>query len=210
MWIWRVTPNCWPRAEASAPSAPSTHPASTREGPGLWGCIDKSQVSFSAAAHNGSISHSLGTKMQIPVQIQLRGLAPSDALEASAREHAHKLETFAPDIMSCRVAIELAQKHQHQGRPYGVHIDLTLPGRELVANRVPDDDVYVALRDAFDSMKRQIEDVVRQRRGDEKQHAVPLHGEVVRLDGEGGFGLTRTPDGNEQYSSRDNHPGMLF
>jgi len=148
--------------------------------------------------------------MQVPVHIQFLGMAPSDALEASAREHAHKLETFAPDIMSCRVTIELSQKHQHQGRPYSVHIDLTLPGHELVANRDQDGDVYVALRDAFDNMKRQIEEVVRQRRGDEKQHAVPLHGEVVRLDGEGGFGFIRTPDGNEYYFSRDNVAGTPF
>jgi len=141
--------------------------------------------------------------MQVPVHIQFRGMPPSEALEASAREHADKLETFAPDIMSCRVTIELSQKHQHQGRPYSVHIDLTLPGHELVANRDQDGDVYVALRDAFDNMKRQIEDVVR-------QHAVPLHGEVVRLDGEGGFGFIRTPDGNEYYFSRDNVAGTPF
>lgn len=148
--------------------------------------------------------------MQVPVHIQFRGMPSSEALEASAREHADKLETFAPDIMSCRVTIELSQKHQHQGRPYSVRIDLTLPGHELVANRDQDEDVYVALRDAFDNMKRQVEEVVRQRRGDEKLHAVPLHGEVVRLDGEGGFGFIRTPDGNEYYFSSDNVAGTPF
>lgn len=148
--------------------------------------------------------------MQLPVQIQFRGMEASDALEASARSHAHKLESFAPDIMSCRVAIELEQKHQHQGRPYGVRIDLMLPGHELVVNRVQDEDVYVALRDAFDRMRRQLEDVVRQRRGQEKQHAQPMHGELVRLDGERGFGFIRTPDGDEYYFGRDNVAGTPF
>jgi ribosomal subunit interface protein len=148
--------------------------------------------------------------MQLPVHIQFRGMEPSDALEASAREHAYKLEVFAPGIMTCRVAIELEQKHQHQGRPYGVHIDLTLPGHELVVNRVQDEDVYVAMRDAFDNMKRQLEDVVRKRRGQEKQHAQPLHGEVVRLDDAGGFGFIRTPEGDEYYFSRDNVAGTPF
>ena len=110
--------------------------------------------------------------MKIPVHIQFHGMEPSDAVELSARDHAHKLESFAPDIMACRVAIDLAQKHQHQGRPFGVRIDLTLPGHELVVNRVQDEDVYVALREAFDNMKRQLEDVVRQRRGQVKQHHV--------------------------------------
>lgn len=148
--------------------------------------------------------------MQLPVHIQFRGMEPSDALETSAREHAYKLEAFAPDIMTCRVAIELEQKHQHQGRPYAVRIDLTLPGHELVVNRVQDEDVYVALRDAFDNMKRQLEDVVRQRRGQEKQHAQPLHGELVRLDGDGGFGFIRTPEGDEYYFGRDNVAGTPF
>lgn len=148
--------------------------------------------------------------MKLPVHIRFQGMEPSDALETSAREHAHKLETFAPDIMTCRVDIDLEQKHKHQGRPYGVRIDLTLPGHELVVNRVQHEDVYVALRDAFDSMKRQLEEVVRKRRGQEKQHAVPLHGEVVRLDDAGGFGFIRTPAGDEYYFSRDNVAGTPF
>jgi cold shock CspA family protein len=69
---------------------------------------------------------------------------------------------------------------------------------------VQDEDVYVALRDAFDDMKRQLEDAVRQRRGDEKEHARELHGEVVRLNDEEGFGFIRTPDGDEYYFGRDN------
>jgi ribosomal subunit interface protein len=148
--------------------------------------------------------------MKLPFNIQFHGMESSVALEANAREHLHKLEKFASDIMACRVNIDLEQKHKHQGRPFGVRIDLTLPGHELVVNRVQHEDVYVALRDAFDSMKRQLEDVVRRRRGQEKQHAVPLHGEVVRLDLEGGFGFIGTPDGNEYYFSRDNLTATPF
>lgn len=148
--------------------------------------------------------------MKTPVHIQFHDMEPSEALERSAREHVLKLESLAPDIMSCRVGIDLEQKHKHQGRPYGVRIDLTLPGHELVVNRVHDEDVYVALRDAFDGMKRQLEDLVRQRRGQEKQHPVPLHGEIVRLDDQGGFGFIRTPAGDEYYFSRDNLASTPF
>lgn len=102
--------------------------------------------------------------MKLPVHIQFHGMEPSDALEASARKQVHKLESFAPDLMACRVSIDLEQKHQHQGRPYSVRIDLTLPGRELVVNRVQHEDVYVALRDAFDNAKRQLEEALRKRR----------------------------------------------
>jgi ribosomal subunit interface protein len=148
--------------------------------------------------------------MKLPVQIRFHGMEPSDALERSARDHADKLESFAPDIMACRVSIDLEQKHKQQGRPFGVRIDLTLPRHELVVNRVQDEDVYVALRDAFDKMKRQLDEVVRRRRGEEKPHPVPLRGEVVRLDDEGKFGFIRTAGGDEYYFGRDNVAGMPF
>jgi ribosomal subunit interface protein len=148
--------------------------------------------------------------MKLEPHIQFRGLEASRAVELNALEHVSRLESFAPDIMACRVNIELEQKHKQQGRPYSVRIDLTLPGHELVVNRVQNEDVYVALRDAFDSMKRQLEDVVRKRRGEEKLHPVPLRGEVLRIDDDGGFGFIRTPDGNEYYFNRDNMASTPF
>lgn len=142
--------------------------------------------------------------MKVPPQIVFHGLERSDALEAAVHDKAAHLERLSGDIVSCRVVVDLEQKHKHQGHPFGVRVDLTLPGRELVVDRVQHEDVYVALRDAFDAMKRQLEDAVRQRRGFEKEHARELHGEVVRLDAEGGFGFIRTPDGEEYYFGRDN------
>lgn len=104
-----------------------------------------------------------GSLMKLPVNIQFHGLEPSDAMENSVREHARKLDSLAPDIMACRVSIDLAHKHKHQGRQFGVRIDLTLPGHELVVNHVQHEDAHIALRDAFEKMKRQLEDVVRKR-----------------------------------------------
>ena len=99
--------------------------------------------------------------MKLPLQITFHGMEPSEALEAAVAKKAHKLEEFCSDIMSCRVVIEQLQKHQHQGRPFAVRINLSLPRHELCVNRVQDEDAYVALRDAFDDMKRQLEDAAR-------------------------------------------------
>lgn len=109
--------------------------------------------------------------MKLPVYVQFHGMSASDALEASVRAHAQKLESFAAGLTACRVAIEVEQKHQQQGRSYCVSLDLTLPGHELVVNRARHEDAYVALRDAFDSMKRQLEETVRKSRGQVKHHA---------------------------------------
>ncbi len=96
--------------------------------------------------------------------IRFIGLEPSAAMASAAREKAAKLELFCPEIMACRIVIELAHKHRQQGRRFAVRLNLTLPGRELTVNRVENEDPYVALRDAFDGMKRQVEDTVERMR----------------------------------------------
>ena len=146
--------------------------------------------------------------MQIPLQITLREMAHSDALEAKIREKAGKLEEFHPRIMSCRVTVEELRRHHHQGRHFQVKVDVHVPGREVVANLAHHEDVYVALRDAFDSAKRQLEEVVRLKRGDVKVHELPQHGTVARLLPEEGYGFIATADGRELYFGRENvvHP----
>lgn len=148
--------------------------------------------------------------MKQPLQIRFIGLEPSEAIEAAARTKAGKLDRFRPDIMACRVTIELEHKHQQQGRPFAVRIDVTVPDRELTVDRVQDEDVYVALRDAFDDMTRQLEDSVRRVRGDEKLHAPSLRGEVVRFADDGHCGFIRTPDGDEYWFGPENMAGTPF
>lgn len=137
-------------------------------------------------------------------------MEPSDAVETAARKMAGKLDRFRPDIMACRVTMELAEKHQHQGRPFAVRVDVTVPDHELSVDRVHDEDVYVALREAFDDMKRQLEDSVRRVRGQEKLHSTPLRGEVVRFGDEGRCGFIRTPSGDEYWFGPDNVAGVPF
>jgi ribosome-associated translation inhibitor RaiA len=116
--------------------------------------------------------------MQLPLQVSFRRMEHSDALEALVREKARRLDKFAGDIMSCRVVIEPAGKHHRDGKLYQVRIDLTLAGEEIAVTREPSEhaeykDVHVALRDAFDTARRRLEDYVRRRRGDVKTHEVP-------------------------------------
>lgn len=108
--------------------------------------------------------------MQIPLQITLRSLAPSEALDRRIREKADKLGEFCDHITSCRVVVGEPHKHHRQGKQFNVRIDIGVPGREIVVTREHDEDVYVALRDAFDAAKRQLENYVRQQRGDVKTH----------------------------------------
>lgn len=45
-----------------------------------------------------------------------------------------------------------------------MRIDIGVPGNEIVVNRDNYEDVYVALRDAFDASKRQLDDYSRRLR----------------------------------------------
>lgn len=148
--------------------------------------------------------------MRIEPRIQFLGMPRSEALETAARTRIARLERLAADIIACRVAIELDQRHARQGRPVRVRIDLSLPGRELVVDRVADEDAYVALRDAFDDMRRRLDALRRQRRGEIKHHAPERHGVVDRLDSDGGFGFIRSTEGEDFYFGRGNLAGLRF
>jgi len=142
--------------------------------------------------------------MQLPVQISFRHMESSAALESIIREKAAKLEEFHPRITSCRVVVEVRDRHHHQGKQFTVRLDIRVPGHELAIDRDHDEDIYVAVRDAFDAAGRKLEDVVRTMRGDVKVHEMPQHGRVARLFLEEGYGFIETADGREFYFSRDN------
>jgi ribosomal subunit interface protein len=95
-------------------------------------------------------------------------MAPSPALEERIREEVGKLELFHPRIVSCHVVVEEQALHKQQGRRFNVRIDLRVPGHELVVDHDHDEDVYIALRDAFASLTRRLEDVIRRQRGQTK------------------------------------------
>lgn len=109
--------------------------------------------------------------MQIPLQITIRDVEHSEALEAHIRAKAKKLDEFFDHIMSCRVVVDMPHKHHQQGKQFNVRIDIGVAGSEIVVNRDHAEDVYVALRDAFDAAKRQVEEYARKLRGDIKTHA---------------------------------------
>jgi len=92
------------------------------------------------------------------VQITFRDVDHSDALEGHIRDKAAKLEEFHPNITGCTVIVEMPAKHKHQGKLFNVRVDVRVPGSELVVNRDLHEDVYVALRDAFDAAKRQLDE----------------------------------------------------
>ena len=109
--------------------------------------------------------------MQIPLQISLHGIEHSDALYNAIHDKAAKLERYYDGIISCRVVLELDARHKHKGRQFSVRIDLKVPGNEIAVTHEHGEDVQIALRDAFDAARRQLEDTARTQRGDVKRHS---------------------------------------
>lgn len=142
--------------------------------------------------------------LMLPVQITIRDIPFSPALENHIRKRTEKLNRFYDRISSCRIVVELPQKHKHQGKLYNVRIDVTVPGKELVSTRKVDQDIYVAIRDSFNAIVRQLEEHSRKRHGRVKTHNDVMHGHVVRIMKDEGYGFIEGVDGNEYYFSITN------
>ena len=57
----------------------------------------------------------------------------------------------------------------------------------------------MTIRDAFKEVRRQLQDYVRELRGDTKHHEPPPHGRLIKLVLDEDWGLIETPDGRELY-----------
>jgi len=126
--------------------------------------------------------------MEKALQITFRNLDRSPALEADIRKHAEKLAKYYDGIVGCRVIVEAQHKHHQQGNHYHARIDVAVPGGELIASREPDEhhaytDVYVAIHDAFGTVRRQLEDFARRHDQRHREHR-PRAGQASYLLGE--------------------------
>jgi ribosome-associated translation inhibitor RaiA len=140
-----------------------------------------------------------------PIQITYRNMRPSAAVSARVRAEAAKLKRYYNRLIDCRVLIEVPHRHHHWGDHYHLRVEVGVPGNDIVVRHEPSDrgpladlgtgraakrqetaaphkDIYVVIRDAFDIVRRRLEDHARRRRGDVKRHA-PAG--VSRLGGNG-------------------------
>ena len=98
--------------------------------------------------------------------ITFRHIDHSGALEDRARKLGSRLERFGKRIMQCHMTLEGPGSCRDGGAPYVVKIDLAVPGAQIHADSLHVDgagheDIYLALRDAFNNAKRQLQDLHR-------------------------------------------------
>lgn len=113
--------------------------------------------------------------MQQELHIAFRNMDVSEALERRIRGRVAELEQLCSRITACDVVVE-PHCRPHQHKLFDVRIDLAIPGRTIVVRREPTEnhgheDAHFAVRDAFDTARRQLDDHLRVIRGEVKDHA---------------------------------------
>jgi len=107
------------------------------------------------------------------LEISYKNIGSSESLDRQVRERFAQLEKIHDRLTSCRVVIEKAPE---EGKTFHVRVDMVAPGRKIVVRRDPGDnrahsDAHVAIRDAFDAARRQLQDYARRMDGKVKTHA---------------------------------------
>jgi ribosome-associated translation inhibitor RaiA len=99
----------------------------------------------------------------VALQITFHGVTHSGAVEAKIRSRASKLARSCDSIIGCRVAIEAPHRHSTTGREYEVRVEVAVPGEKIVASGKAGHhqafaDLILAVRRAFDAVRRQLEE----------------------------------------------------
>tara|TARA_B110000027_G_scaffold100217_1_gene105998 strand:+ start:419 stop:853 length:435 start_codon:yes stop_codon:yes gene_type:complete len=116
------------------------------------------------------------------IQIVFHSIDQTDALTEAVAKRIDKLERYCDQIINGRVVLDSPHNHHHKGKVYSVSIEIHTPQIEVRVNQDQHDkqsheDLYVAIRDAFNVAERQLRSV------DKKHRATPVHelsvGELV-------------------------------
>jgi len=147
--------------------------------------------------------------MQTPVEIAFRHYQPSEQVRTEIAAQTRRLEKVSPNITSCHVVVTGPEGRRRNGGQFQVELRIALPSRKdvIVDKRHGDapehEHALVAIRQAFDAAKRQLEDTERELRGDVKAHAPEDRGRVTKLIAGGDYGFIETADGREVYLHRN-------
>ena len=119
--------------------------------------------------------------MPVLLQVTLRDMPHSDAVEAAIRRKVAGLERVYARITAVRATVEAPHHHHHQGNLFTVKLDVTLPGGEIVVNRDHAEDVYVALRDAFQAARRQLIELAERGQGANRPSRPRRGGKIAKV-----------------------------
>lgn len=147
--------------------------------------------------------------MQVPLDISFENAEPSEAIRAEIEKQAKRLEKFHDRITSCNVVVIAPQTRHRKGDLFKIDIRIAMPEHKDIlvtkthGDTVEHEHVVVAIKDAFGAAQRQIEDAVREMRGQVKPHEAEGHGRVSKFVAGDDYGFIETTDGREVYFHRN-------
>ena len=110
-------------------------------------------------------------------QLVFHNIEPSAAITQAVEKRVEKLGRYCDHILTGRVVLNSPHNHHHKGKVYSVNLEVHLPGKDLRVDQEKHDhshaheDLYIAIRDAFDTAERQLRAI------NKKHRTTPLHKE---------------------------------
>jgi protein required for attachment to host cells len=104
----------------------------------------------------------------MPVSVVFRDMEASPTVQSAALKYAGKLGRKYGRILNCRVTVEAPHHAHRKVKLFRVGVDLKLPGHEIAAkfgDGPAFNDINTALREAFATATRQLQDHVRRVKG---------------------------------------------
>lgn len=93
--------------------------------------------------------------MKSNAEVVYRDLDASPTLTAMISKRIDKLHRYSDAIMHSRVVLDSPHKHKHKGKLFRASIEIGIKGTPLAVSN-DDQSVHIAVRDAFESMERQL------------------------------------------------------
>lgn len=102
-------------------------------------------------------------------QVVFHNIDQSAALVDNVNKRIEKLQRYSNDIIGGRVVLDSPHNNHHKGKVFSVAVELHTSGKEIVVKQGQHDkpeheDIYVAVRDAFNAAERQLKSVDKKHR----------------------------------------------
>ncbi|GFZ81211.1 hypothetical protein GCM10011403_25480 [Pseudohongiella nitratireducens] len=102
-------------------------------------------------------------------QIVYHNIEQSDSITEAVQKRVDKLRRYCSDIIGGRVVLDCPHNNHHKGKVYSVALELQTPNKPVMVTQEQHDnhaheDLYVAIRDAFNAAERQLKSVDKKHR----------------------------------------------
>ena len=112
-------------------------------------------------------------------QIVFHNIEQSTSISDAVNKRISKLQRFCDRILAGRVVLDSPHNNHHKGKVYSVGLEIHIPSKEVRVNQEQHDnhaheDLYVAIRDAFDAAERQLKAIHKKHRTERNHHSSDL------------------------------------